>query len=97
VSFGDTSVINMVQSGDLGRRIVFVATAMMSTIFGGVSALAQNLVTLIVLRALMGVAIGGNLSIDIIFFMEFLPSQYRGRQTTTIILCGIGGCTLQLI
>lgn len=75
-----------------GRKIVFKTTALVSSIFGLASAFAPNPAVMLVLRFFLGVAIGGNLSIDVIFFMEFLPAHKRGKQTVTIILCGIGGC-----
>lgn len=97
-SFGAGLVINLVknpiyvfQPVCLGRKLACLGTAFITALFGGVSALSPTFEWLIALRFLLGLGLGGTLSVEIVYFMEFLPSKSRGFRTTFIILFGIFG------
>lgn len=41
-------------------------------------------------------SVGGSLSIDFVYFVEFVPTKSRGFRTPFIILLGIMACTLMI-
>jgi MFS transporter, putative metabolite:H+ symporter len=63
----------------VGRRAGFQLTVLVFAIFGTLSALAPNVGTLMVLRALTGFGLGGALPLDFALYAEYLPSRNRGR------------------
>lgn len=80
-------------SDKYGRRIGYLATTVFTSVFGLASALAPNLGSLIVLRALLGVGIGGT-PVAFSMFSEFLPVKNRGRILVRprLSLSHCGGC-----
>lgn len=60
-----------------GRRKGYLATALFTGIFGVVSALSQNFVSMLILRGLLGFGIGGS-PVAFSFLAEFLPRSNRG-------------------
>lgn len=76
----------------IGRRVSFVGTAVLATLFSGLCALSPNFYTLLASRFGLGLAIGGSLSIDFVYFVEFVPARSRGVRTTWIIFFGICAC-----
>jgi len=78
-------------SDKFGRRISFTGTVILSTFFGLISAAAPNYFWLCFFRFFLGVALGGNLSVDFVLFLEFVGSKTRGFYATFIILFGITG------
>ncbi|WP_313136311.1 MFS transporter [Paracoccus jeotgali] len=62
-----------------GRRNVLLATVTADAIFGLASAFAPGFGSLLVLRFLTGVAVGGTLPVDYAMMAEFLPPKNRGR------------------
>ena len=78
-------------SDKYGRRISFIGTVALSTTFGLISAAAPSFAWLLLFRFILGVALGGNLSVDFVMFLEFVESKSRGFYGTFIILFGIGG------
>ncbi len=76
----------------LGRRLTFIGTAALATFFGLLSAVSPNFSTFLITRFGLGVAIGGSLLIDLIYFAEFVPTKSRGIRTTVIIFLGICAC-----
>lgn len=83
-------------SDRIGRRFTFIGTAALATVFGLLSAGAMNFSMFLVSRFGLGVAIGGSLAIDFIYFVEFVPAGMRGIRTTFIILLGIFACTFAI-
>jgi putative MFS transporter len=63
----------------IGRKVSFIATVLIASLFGLLSALAPSFVWLIVLRALTGFGVGGMLPVDYSIFAEYLPARQRGR------------------
>ena len=63
----------------VGRRRVLIGTVLMDALFGLLSALAPDYATLLVLRGLTGLAVGGTLPVDYALMAEFLPARRRGR------------------
>lgn len=84
-------------SDRIGRRLTFIGTAALATVFGLLSAGALNFNMFLLSRFGLGIAIGGSLAIDFIYFVEFVPAGKRGIRTTFIILLGIFACTHRLI
>lgn len=63
----------------IGRRVGMQWTVLIFAVFGALSALAPNLTTLAVLRALTGFGLGGALPLDFSLYAEYLPRHNRGR------------------
>ena len=63
----------------LGRKIGFVATVGIDSVFGFLSALAPSFGWLVALRSLTGFGVGGTLPVDYSIFSEYLPAEKRGR------------------
>ena len=74
-----------------GRRVAFVGTATATAFFGLLSAFAPSFPLLLLARFLVGIGLGGALSIDLVYFLEFVPARNRSRRTTVIIFVGILG------
>jgi putative MFS transporter len=64
-----------------GRKHAFTATCALTFSFGAGSALSGSAAALAVCRFGVGLGLGGNLAVDFSMFLEYLPSEYRGRAT----------------
>ncbi len=62
-----------------GRKIGFVGTVAVDSVFGLLSALSPSFPFLLGLRALTGFGVGGTLPVDYSIFAEYLPTRNRGR------------------
>lgn len=62
-----------------GRRRILIATVAADAIFGFASVFAGDFTTLLILRFLVGIAVGGTLPVDYAMMAEFLPPKNRGR------------------
>lgn len=62
-----------------GRRLGFISTVAIDSVFGLLSALAPSFTALVILRTLTGFGVGGTLPVDYSIFAEYLPSEKRGR------------------
>lgn len=62
-----------------GRRKILLGTVAMDAVFGLASAFAPDFQTLLILRFLTGLAVGGTLPVDYAMMAEFLPPSRRGR------------------
>lgn len=68
------------RSSDLiGRKVGFISTVGIASVFGLLSAFAPSFTWLLVLRMLTGFGIGGMLPVDYSIFAEYLPKENRGR------------------
>lgn len=83
-------------SDRLGRRTAFLGTALMAAIFGVAGSMAPGIYIFALTRFFLGIAIGGSLSIDFVYFVEFVPATRRGFRTTFIILLGVLACIVFL-
>ncbi|SEH66481.1 MFS transporter, putative metabolite:H+ symporter [Rhizobium tibeticum] len=63
----------------VGRRQVLIATVACDALFGTLSIFAADFTSLLVLRFLTGMAVGGTLPVDYAMMAEFLPTRNRGR------------------
>lgn len=63
----------------IGRRRVLIATVLIDAAFGIASAFAPSFTTLLALRLLTGIGVGGTLPVDYAMMAEFLPPERRGR------------------
>jgi putative MFS transporter len=64
----------------VGRKICFVLTIVVYSVFGGLSALSSSFEAFLVLRFLTGIGVGGALPVDYGMFSEYLPPKNRGRR-----------------
>ncbi len=62
----------------LGRKTMFVVDLLMFVVFGALSAVATNIVEVIVFRALMGIGIGADYPISSSLIAELSPRKSRG-------------------
>ena len=63
----------------IGRRKVLIVTVLADAAFGVLSAIAPSFASLLALRLLTGLAVGGTLPVDYAAMAEFLPARQRGR------------------
>lgn len=63
----------------LGRKVGFISTVAIDSVFGLLSAFAPSFPWLVGLRALTGFGVGGTLPVDYSIFAEYLPAEKRGR------------------
>ena len=62
-----------------GRRHVLLLTVACDAVFGTLSIFAPDFTSLLALRFLTGMAVGGTLPVDYAMMTEFLPAKNRGR------------------
>lgn len=62
-----------------GRRRILLITVACDALFGLLSAFAPDFGSLLALRFLTGLAVGGTLPVDYAMMAEFLPAKNRGR------------------
>jgi MFS transporter, SHS family, lactate transporter len=62
----------------IGRRRVLIVNVLTFTVFEFVSGLAPSLVAFIIIRALFGIAMGGEWGVGASLTMESIPAKWRG-------------------
>ena len=62
----------------IGRRLVLIINVLTFTVFEFASGLAPSLVAFIIIRALFGVAMGGEWGVGASLTMESIPAKWRG-------------------
>jgi len=62
-----------------GRKTIFQSTLLIFSIATGLCALAQGLISLMLLRFLVGLGLGGELPVAAALVSEFAPARHRGR------------------
>jgi MFS transporter, putative metabolite:H+ symporter len=63
----------------MGRKVGFISTIAIDSVFGLLSAFSPSFAWLVILRTLTGFGVGGTLPVDYSIFAEYLPPQKRGR------------------
>ncbi len=84
---GSASMLGMLIGGALsgsladrfGRKAMFQTTLVLFSIATGLCALAWDLPSLMALRLLVGIGLGGELPVAASLVSEFAPARYRGR------------------
>src|SRR5215218_1153710 len=71
-------------SDRLGRKAVFTLTLLVYSIFNGLSAAASGLESLMVLRFLAGLGLGGELPVAATLVSEFMPTRNRGAMVVLL-------------
>jgi len=64
----------------IGRKLGFIATIGIDSLFGLLSAFSPNFAVFLILRTLTGFGVGGTLPVDYAVFAEFLPAKDRGKR-----------------
>lgn len=64
----------------IGRKIGFMLTIAVYSLFGALSALSPSFQCFLVLRLLTGFGVGGALPVDYGMFSEYLPTENRGKR-----------------
>jgi putative MFS transporter len=75
----------------VGRKVMYVADLTVLVVVSVVSAFATDVWQLVVLRFLLGVAIGADYPIASSLLAEFIPSRYRGRLLGSLFVVWAGG------
>ncbi|WP_101949285.1 MFS transporter [Mycobacterium sp. 3519A] len=75
----------------VGRKVMYVADLSALVIVSVLSAFAAEAWQLVVLRFLLGVAIGADYPIASSLLAEFIPSRYRGRLLGSLFVVWAGG------
>lgn len=81
----------------IGRRIAFNATLALSGIFGIAAGGAPNFIGLGGLLAALGVGLGGNLPVDGMLFLEFIPGSKQYLLTLLSVFWSLGQLFASLI
>ncbi len=68
----------------VGRKTTFLLTLLIYSIASGVSAFATSLSFLLVMRAITGFGLGGELPVATTFVLESSPPEIRGRRTALL-------------
>lgn len=63
----------------LGRKRALELTIVIYTVSTGLTALAPDWVTLIALRIITGIGLGGCIPLCFVYLSEFIPARHRGR------------------
>jgi MFS transporter, putative metabolite:H+ symporter len=71
-------------SDRIGRKAMFQATLLIYSVFTGLSALAFNAASLMVLRFLAGIGLGGELPVASTLLSEFAPANRRGAMVVLL-------------
>lgn len=81
----------------IGRRLAFNATLALSGIFGIAAGAAPNFVGLGGLLTALGVGLGGNLPVDGMLFLEFIPGNKQYLLTLLSVFWSLGQVLASLI
>lgn len=76
-------------SDKISRRLTFVSSALVTSVFAVLGMLAPNYYAFLLSRLGLGFGLGGSMSIDFIYFVEFAPRSGRLTRTVAIIYLGI--------
>jgi len=71
-------------SDRFGRKVVFTSTLLVYSIFNGLSAAANSLETLMALRFLAGLGLGGELPVAATLVSELMPAKNRGTMVVLL-------------
>ena len=81
----------------IGRKPAFNATILIGGIFACASAGSQNFVTFCSLWAVIGTAAGGNVPVDSIIFLEFIPQERQWLLTSLSAWWNLGQVIVSLV
>ncbi|GAA4265849.1 MFS transporter [Frondihabitans peucedani] len=80
-----------------GRRLIFSIDLIAFVILGLLQALVADPWQLLVVRILLGVAIGAEYSIGAAMLAEFTPSRGRGRRLSALLVCWYTGYLVAVV
>lgn len=76
-------------SGDyLGRKVAYQINLLIFGVGSIAAAFANDMVTLIVLRGIIGIGLGAEIVVGFATFSEFVPAKSRGRWSSALSLVG---------
>ena len=67
-----------------GRRPAFMFTSLCAGVFGMAASTSMNVSHLVFWRLLQGFGLGGNLAVDFSLYMEFVPTNMRGKSSMVL-------------
>lgn len=82
----------------IGRRTLYIIDLIFFVLFGLLTALAANIIELLIFRFLLGIGIGADYPVSSTYVAEFSPKNLRGKLTTlTFTFWGIGSMTAAIV
>ncbi|KAE8225787.1 hypothetical protein CF319_g1529 [Tilletia indica] len=81
----------------VGRRLSFNVTLFLAGVFGIAAGAAPNFIGLCGLLAALGIGLGGNLPVDGMLFLEFIPGKNQHLLTLLSVFWAIGQLIASLI
>ncbi|MCY0882028.1 MAG: MFS transporter [Firmicutes bacterium] len=73
------AVLSGLIADKVGRRAIYMTTLLVYSLATGLSALSWSVLSLIILRFIVGLGLGGELPVTSTLVTEFLPEKQRGR------------------
>jgi putative MFS transporter len=80
-----------------GRRLIFTLDLLLFIVLGILQALVADPWQLLIVRILLGVAIGAEYSIGAAMLAEFTPSHGRGRRLSALLVCWYTGYLIAVV
>jgi putative MFS transporter len=84
-------------SDQYGRKVIFVGSIAITSVFGLVSAFSPSYHVFLVLRTIVGIGLGASIPTDFSLFMEFIPKKSRGTILGMMNIYWVVGHTLECI
>lgn len=81
----------------IGRRKTLIITTLTMSIFTALNAFANNPLTMIFLRFIAGIGLGGSLPQPGVYISEYIPAKYRGRFLGLVETAWVYGALLSLL
>lgn len=81
----------------IGRRKTLIITTFTMSVFTALNAIAMDASTMILLRFMAGVGLGGSLPQPGVYISEYIPTRYRGRFLGLVETSWVYGALLSLL
>ncbi|MEM0083785.1 MAG: MFS transporter [Candidatus Methanomethylicia archaeon] len=81
----------------IGRRKTLIITTLTMSIFTALNAFARDPLTMIFLRFIAGIGLGGSLPQPGVYISEYVPAKYRGRFLGLVETSWVYGALLSLL
>ena len=84
-------------SDKIGRKASLALSLLIYSVFTALCGLAPGYITLLVIRAIAGIGLGGALPIPGVYVSEYPPAKYRGRMIGLVETAWVWGVLLGLV